>query len=422
MIAGLVVVSVLATGLISKFSTPYYEAKATLLPVKEEALPGGGFSFGGAGGGGERKGGGNGGGGAPMLMDVLGGKAGPTIFDTLNVILASRTMAERVVEQLNLMNYYGADTKVAAASALQGEVKIKGTGYKSLEVMVLSTDPNVAADIANAYFSNLDRMYKEFSITSTKRSRQFIEARLEEKKKKLAEAENLLKEFQTENRILATAEQSEGAVQAAGALHSEIVRLELELAVLREYATPSHPQINQLQVQISELRRQLDHLDQDQARAIGNKLKKRPPLSKQVFPAYEEAPALMLEMLRLNRQVKVEEAVYGMLLGMLESAKISEARDLPTVHIMDAAIPASHKSRPKTMQNVMVAFALSLVFGMLVGIFWDHIERLKVLEEASLREDGGTGDFQVGKEYGNGDANGAEEYSQPPKQSEPLYR
>ncbi len=422
MIAGLVLVSVVATWLVCKLSTPLYEAKATLLPVKEESLSGGGFSFGGGGGGKDSKGGGGGGGGSSMIMDALGGK-GPTILDTFNVILTSRSMAERVVEQLNLTAYYGIDNKVVAAGILQGEIKVKSTSNKSLELVVTSKDPKVAADIANTCFATLERMYKEFAITSTKRTRQFVEARLEEKKKKLVEAENILKEFQTENRILsATGEQTEGAAEAAASLHSEIVGHQVELAALREYATPSHPQINQMEAQIAELQRQLDLLEQNQIKGIGGKRVKRLPLSKQgVFPKYEETPALMLELLRLSREVKVEEAVYGMLIGMLESAKLSEAKDLPTVQIMDAAIPPMYKSRPRTMQNMLIAGALSLVLGILFAFFLDYLEHLQALERKAVGLlPTGAGAHPEGESNGNGEAKVAAVYPASPKEAKPL--
>lgn len=424
MIAGLVLVSVVATWLVCKLSTPLYEAKATLLPVKEDSLGGGGFSFGGGGGGKDSKSGGGGGGGSSMIMDALGGK-GPTILDTFNVILTSRSMAERVVEQLNLTAYYGIDNKVVAAGILQGEIKVKSTSHKSLELVVTSKDPKVAADIANTCFVTLDRMYKEFAIASTKRTRQFIEARLEEKKKKLVESENLLKEFQTENRILSvTGEQSEGAAEAAASLHSEIVGHQVELAALREYATPSHPQINQLEAQIAELQRQLDLLEQSQVKGIGGKRIKRLPLSKQgVFPKYEETPALMLELLRLTRGVKVEEAVYGLLIGMLESAKLSEAKDIPTVQIMDAAIPPLYKSHPRTMQNILIAGALALVLGVLLAFFMDHLEHLQALEQtaATLLPTGG-GKYPEGDINGNGEAKvAAVRPASPSAEAPPLF-
>lgn len=380
-IAGMVLVSVLVTGVVSKRMTKLYESKATLLPVREESL-GGGISF----GGGKDKGSG---GGASISLEALGGKsAGPTMMDTLTILLNSQRIADAVVEQLNLMQYYGTASKAAASRALRSETTIKQSAYKSLEIIVLTRSPQMAADIANAFVANLDKLNKELNITATKRNRIFIEARLAEKAKKLEQVEEELKEFQTQHHIVGATHEGggstgagvDGPMAAAVQLHGQIVENEVQLAALREYALPSHPMINQLLAQNEELRRQLDKLEQDQARASFTKRKAKSSLKDKVFPLFEEAPSLALELLRLTRQVKVEEAVYGMLIGSLEAARIAEVKDLPTVQPMDVAVPAEFPSRPKTMQNLQIAAGVSLLVGVLLVIFMDYLQRLKARE------------------------------------------
>lgn len=377
---GLVCVSVLATGLVSKLSPKAYEAKVSILPARDEVM-GGGMSL----GGGKEKGGGGGGGGA-MVMEAMGGKtSGPSPMDVLNAILASRVLAEAVVEELNLTSYYETESTRSAVNALRGEVSSKATPYKSIEITVESKDPAMAAEIANAYAAKLDRLNKEMTLTATKRGRLFVEARLAEKTKKLAEAEQLLQDFQTKHRTLTVTDQAEAAMGTVVDLHTQIVSLEVELAALKEYATPSHPRINQLHAQIAELRRQLDRLEQEQALGIGAKQKDKLSLSRRAFPAFDDAPSLAMDFLRLSRQIKVEEAVYGMLVGMLEQAKIAEARDLPTIQVLDKALPPEYRSKPKTLQHVQVAAALSLVLGILLALFINYLEMLKAQEVAIMR-------------------------------------
>lgn len=400
MIAAVVVVSVLVTGIVSKLSPKLYEASATLLPVPPDSM-GGGMSFGGMGGK-DNKGGGGGGGGS-MALDLLGGKStGPSFMDSLMALLGSRLLAERVIDRLNLMQYYGVTSKPAAISALRGEFAYHQTMHKTVELTVSTRDPKVAADIANTYVSALDSAYREIPVTSARKNRMFIEARLAERVKKLSEAENALIAFQKENRILDPLEQMGGNIGVAAELHGQILGLEVELAALREYATPSHPDINKLEVQITELRKQLDRADSDRARMIGAKQQKRTTLSKKVYPVFEEAPSLGFEFLRLARQQKVEEAVYGMLIGMLESAKLAELRDVPTVHLLDAAVPPEFKSRPKTLHNVLMAAAISLVSGILLAFLLVHLEQLRAQDIA--RRQGsvhGTG-IDVQEPNGNG--------------------
>jgi tyrosine-protein kinase Etk/Wzc len=407
MICALVIVSTVAAGVFSKFLPKLYETKTTLLQAREE-LSGGGFSFGGGGTGGKGgSGSGGGGSGGGVIMDAMGKSSGASQADVIYILFGSRALAEGVVTQLNLMPYYEVDTVRKAMGALRPEIAIQQTPNKAFEIVVTTKDPKMAADIANTAALTLDRLHKEFNVSSSKRARIFVEARLVEKAKKLTEAENALKEFQTRNRLLGTEEQTGGGVMAAADLHGQIVSLQVELAALKEYATPTHPMINQLQAQIQELQHQLDRLDEDQVRGIGKRLKKR-SLSQRVFPVFEEAPALALEFLRLSRQVKVEESIYGMLIGMLESSKMAEAKDLPTLQVIDVALVPEYPSKPTPMKYVMLAGAASLVSGILLVLFLDYLKRLRAFECAgSARREPSAG---LGSDDPNGNGDKVEVY------------
>ncbi|TAJ10946.1 MAG: hypothetical protein EPO61_01300 [Nitrospirae bacterium] len=401
MIVGLVVSSVMVAGLVSKAMPKLYETKTTLLTVKEETL-GGGISFGGGGGGGGKSGGGGSGGGSGSIAaDVLGKSGAASQADVLNVLFRSRAMAMAVVQQLNLMNYYETDSLRGAMGAFQSEASLQQTPNKAFEIVVLSRDPKMAAEIANTAAANLDRLNKEYNTSSTKRMRIFIEARLAEKSKKLDEAENMLKEFRRTQRVLGDEQTSSGALAAAD-LHGQIVGLQVELAGLREFATADHPRINQLEAQIKELQGQLDRMEQDQVLGIATKNRKRAPLSKKFYPAFEEAPALGLSLLRLNRQVKVEEAVYGMLVGMLESARITEAKDLPTLQVMDSALPPDFPSKPTPLKYMGLAGVSALVFGILLTLFLDHLDRLRAYEALRDSLPAGESEAAVIDQNGNG--------------------
>jgi uncharacterized protein involved in exopolysaccharide biosynthesis len=399
MIIGLVVSSVLATGAVSKFYLPkLYSASVSFLPARQE-VSGGGISF---GGGDKDRGGG--GGAAAVITDTVGGKSGPNLIDTFWTILHSRSMGERVVQQLNLMEYYGQTTMQDAVGALRGETTVVVTKQRSMEVIVLTRDPRMAADIANAYAANLDDLNRDLSASSSRQYRIFLVREIAEKVKELSKAEEALKTFQTENKALAVKEQAELASAAASDLRTQIVELEVELAQKRVYSTPNHPQINQLQVQLQELRRQLDRLEQDQAIAIAKQQGKRVPISKQVFPMIGETPALALEFLRLAREVKVQESVYGMLVGTLQQAKIAENRDVPTIQVLDPAILPLRHSRPKTLQNVQVAAAVSLVLGIMLAFSLDYLKRnqARLAKAARTTYPGETGEAEVADSNGNG--------------------
>jgi uncharacterized protein involved in exopolysaccharide biosynthesis len=96
-----------------------------------------------------------------------------------------------------------------------------------------------------------------------------------------------------------------------------------------------------------------------------------------MHPAFITVPSLVLEYARLFREVKVQEALYTMLTTQYEQAKIAEARDTPSVQVLDPAIPAERKSKPTLTLNMLIAGVLALFLGIFLAFFLEYLERIK---------------------------------------------
>lgn len=380
-IAGFVFVAVLGAFVQSRMSPKYYVSTAVVLPSVSEIKGGGaGFSLGGEEGGKGREEGGS----AMNLGGLLGGGGGPNSVDILKAILQSRRMDDALIEQLNLKAYYGTETMGQTRDALKGETTVLVNREKAFFITVESRDQQMAADIANAYVDNLDRLNRELSVSSVTRNRRFIERRLEEKKQQLVRAEEARKEFQIKNRTLLVTDKAQASIRAAGGIEESILELEIELAGLKEYATPSHPLMNQLDAQIKALRKQSQRLQQQQQDKLGLAGLDTKGLTTGFFSPMPQMPGLALEYIRLARAVKIHETVLSMLTGQYEQARIAEAKDTPTIQVLDPAIPAEGKSRPKTLQNMQLAGLAALLLGIIGVMFHDYVVRLKRHEELRL--------------------------------------
>jgi uncharacterized protein involved in exopolysaccharide biosynthesis len=137
---------------------------------------------------------------------------------------------------------------------------------------------------------------------------------------------------------------------------------EVQLQVMGTYLASDHPEVARIKSSLSELRKQLQIMES------GKSGKDRQP-GDRLRPAITSVPALALEYGRLTRDLKVHETLYALLIAQYEQAKLAEARDTPTVQVLDPAIPAERKSRPKIALNVLIAGILSLF----IGIFWAFV-------------------------------------------------
>ena len=88
-------------------------------------------------------------------------------------------------------------------------------------------------------------------------------------------------------------------------------------------------------------------------------------------------PSLALEYARRMREVKVQETLFTLLTSQHEQAKLSEARDTPTVQVLDPAVPAEKKIRPRIVLNTLLGGGLGLWAAIMLPFFLRYVERLR---------------------------------------------
>ncbi|MFN3476943.1 MAG: Wzz/FepE/Etk N-terminal domain-containing protein, partial [Candidatus Methylomirabilales bacterium] len=199
---------------------------------------------------------------APGASQLLGGM--PPLMarnrDVFVSILKSRTMAQDVVERFQLKDRYRVRYLEDAINRLKSATKISVSKEGAISVKVEAQDPQLAADMANFYVSHLDRLLARFSTGEASRDRAFLEEQLAKAERSLKEAEEALKKFQEKNRAVVLPEQSKAAVEAQARLKGEIMASEVQLEVLRSFATEANPEVIHLKRKIGEMKRQLSRM------------------------------------------------------------------------------------------------------------------------------------------------------------------
>jgi uncharacterized protein involved in exopolysaccharide biosynthesis len=367
MILGLCFVSVATAFVLSYFVLPkIYESTASILPPADP----------------------KGGGGLSTLLATSGAAqflGGALPFPSSNkdifvAMLKSRTMADEVIRELDLLRVYGLqDSNTPMQSArgrLQGATNIRASREGVITVTVEDRDPKRAADVANFYLATLDRLNRTLNLTEAGRNRAFIESRLKETERDLRRAEEDLRGFQERNKAVVLQDQAKAAVEGAAKLKGEIMAAEVQLEVVRGFSTEQNPQVIHLKTQIQEMKRQFTKMQYGQGMEL-------PPVSKnpgeaqpEIVVPFARVPRVGLDLARLTRETKVQQTVFELLTQQYEQAKIAEARDSPIVQVLDRAVPAEWKSKPKTRQNMMIAGAISLFAGVFLAFFLEYWARI----------------------------------------------
>ncbi|WHZ13191.1 MAG: Lipopolysaccharide biosynthesis [Nitrospira sp.] len=301
----------------------------------------------------------------------LGLPAMPTTpTDVFVSILKSRVMADEVIGRFKLMDRYREKTMVETRKELEDHIRITVTKEKVIKVAVEDEDPQVAADMANFYVANLDRLNRTVTVSKAGQNRAFIERRLGETMETMAKAEDALREFQTKNRTVAVEAQAKVMIEAAAILQGQITAQEVQYQVMGTYLSPDNPDVARIRSNIEELKKQLSTME------TGKGGKGQLP-GDRLHPAMTTVPDLALQFARLYRQVKVQETLFTLLTSQHEQAKIAEARDTPTVQVLDQGIPADKRTRPRLLLNTAVAGLLALVIGVFLAFFLDYRARVR---------------------------------------------
>ena len=302
-------------------------------------------------------------------MNLPGLPTSPT--DIFVSILKSRIMTDDVIDKFNLMGRYEKKTMVETREKLADRVRITVTKEKLIKVGVEDEDPQMAADIANFYMSNLDRLNRIVNVSKAGQNRIFIERRLAETQETMAKAEEALRDFQMKNKAVAVEAQSKVMIEAAAMIQAQITAQEVQSQVMGTYLSVDNPDLARIRSNIEELKKQLTLMES------GKNGKGMLPGQERLHPAMISVPELALQYARLFRQVKVQETLFTLLTSQHEQAKIAEARDTPTVQILDTAVPADKRNRPRILLNVAVAGVLSLIMGVLAAFFLDYRARVR---------------------------------------------
>lgn len=216
-------------------------------------------------------------------------------------------------------------------------------------------DPQVAAAICNAYVAELNRLAADLNTSDAHRERVFLEDRLKSAKQELDRASLELSQFSTKNAVMDPQTQSRTMLDAAARIQGELIASESELKGLEQIYAPDSIKVRTVRAKIGELQAQLNKLMGSSAAAPN-----------EAYPSMRALPLLAYQYSDLYRQSKIQETVYEFLTQQYEMAKIQEAKELPTVRVLDPAVRPERKSGP--IRTLITG--LSLLLAVAIAAFW----------------------------------------------------
>jgi capsule polysaccharide export protein KpsE/RkpR len=272
-----------------------------------------------------------------LASEFLGAKGNGPVFVE---ILESRTVADRLIDEFQLSKEYRTTKVEYTRKQLEAHTKINEDRKSGvIAITVTSVQPYRAAAIAQAYVRELDRLVLQLSTSSARRERIFLEQRLETVKSDLDDAAKRFSEFASKNTAIDIPAQGKAMVEAAAVLQGQLIAAEAEASGLEKIYTVNNLRVKALQARIAELREQLQKLGGSTSPAeVRN--------DNSLYPSIRKLPLLGVTYADLYRRTKIEETVYELLTQQYELAKVQEAKEIPTVKVLDSAVVPTVKSSP----------------------------------------------------------------------------
>ncbi len=95
-----------------------------------------------------------------------------------------------------------------------------------------------------------------------------------------------------------------------------------------------------------------------------------------IFMATADVPALGVQYARLLRDLKVQETLFELLIQQFEIVKISEAKNISTIQVLDKGVEADKKSKPLRSLIVLLATFIMGFFAILYAFIREYGQRM----------------------------------------------
>jgi capsule polysaccharide export protein KpsE/RkpR len=270
-------------------------------------------------------------------------------------VMQSQSLEDRIIDRFGLMKHYHDRYIEDARKDLEDHVEAQEDRKSGIiSITVTEKDPQLASAIAHAYVDELGALMAQVSTSAARRERIFIEDRLKVVKSQLDDAARDFSNFASRNTAIDIPEQGKAMMEAAALLQGQIIAAQSELSGLKQIYTENNARVKQTEAQVGELQRQLNKFG---GKDVGPGHATEDPAS--MYPSIRELPLLGVKYADLYLNLKIDETVYEMLRERYELAKVEEAKEIPSVQVLDPGVPAQKKSFPPRFLFILLGIFLA---------------------------------------------------------------
>jgi len=303
------------------------------------------------------------------ILAQLGGLAGisgggiRSSTDLYVSMLRSRSVADGIISRFDLGKTYKSESRQAARDTLESRSNFSvGKQDGVIAVQVEDQDPKLAAEIANAYVGELLKFTSGFALTEASQRRLFYERQLSQAKDNLVRAEIAARQALQQRGLVKVDDQGKAMVETAARLRAQIVAKEVQIGAMRTFAADGNPDLKMALQELASLKREAARIEgSGDARNFSD----------------SSSNTKTTESIGLLRDVKYFETTFELLTKQHELAKLDEAKDPVLIQVIESAIPAERRSRPKRTPIVVLAVFAGFFVGVIAALIRESLQRVR---------------------------------------------
>ena len=284
-------------------------------------------------------------------------------------VLSSDSVSDAVVDKFDLKTRYGQKSREAMREELWEHCGVRVLPRSEVVVLTCEDkDPAVAQAMAAFFGEHGNAVFRRVDSGSAAEEVKFLEAHLSELREQGRQAQQRLRTFEEQNKIVDLDSQAKAVVSAIAALRSQRVQKELELAYAKGFTSREEATAVQLRRVLAVLQEKERALGEAAPRPVKSASNDNTVVGPEgdLFPAAVAVPSLRAQLQELQLDRKFYETAELMTMQRLETARANQARDVSTFQVLDAPSLPNRRSRPR---RPLIA-ALGALVGLLAGAAW----------------------------------------------------
>lgn len=303
------------------------------------------------------------------LTRIAGARTPAMGYDFM-VVLQSRALLDSLIVHFDLIRAYEITDAMSLDSAMHRareelldryEVELDGAG--NYRITILDRDRYRAAAMANAAVTFANQIARDLERRENEVVLGGIQQRLDAALARMNMIADSLAAVSKKTLMYAPLEQAHAAASAIAEAKAQLMSQEIVLGVLEERYGADDPATQQQRRVVESLRQKLSDIERRPG-FVGN------------F-SLPDAPKAAYDYMRYYTELETMMKLKAAMLPLLEDLQSSLTRSSPALYVLDPAVPAYKKDRPRRSLIVGGAFVGSLLLGFVGAMILDQWRRMR---------------------------------------------